>query len=175
MGFVYLTNMNTLGAEFSVNEMYHAWFADGTVWDSAATSLYGPPPGYLTGGPNPSYSPDASYMGPPIEPPENQPIQKSYRDWNTSWPQNSWEVTECHIPYQAAYVRLLANVAAGGAICPGDVNRDRRFDGGDIDGFVDCLLGSGGFCPCSDLDGNGSTTMNDVPLFVSQLLAPPNC
>ncbi|HKQ46939.1 MAG TPA: glycoside hydrolase family 9 protein [Phycisphaerae bacterium] len=175
MGFTYLTNMGDFGAQSSVNEMYHAWFADGTVWDSAATSPFGPPPGYLTGGPNPSYTPDASYVGPPIEPPENQPIQKSYRDWNTNWPQNSWEVTECHIPYQAAYVRLLANVAAGGAICPGDVNRDGGFDGRDIDGFIDCIIGGGTNCPCADLDGNGSTTNSDVPPFVAQLLNPPAC
>lgn len=174
-GLTYLTNMSDFGAQSSVNEMYHAWFADGTVWDNAATSLYGPPPGYLTGGPNPSYSPDPSYVGPPIEPPENQPIQKSYRDWNTSWPQNSWEVTECHVPYQAAYVRLLANIAAGGAICPGDVNHDGRYDGRDIDALLDCLLGAGGFCPCADTDGNGSTTINDVPSFVAQLLTPPAC
>jgi hypothetical protein len=39
----------------------------------------------------------------------NQPILKSFKDWNTGWPENSWEVTECHIPYQAAYLRLLAS------------------------------------------------------------------
>ena len=26
---------------------------DGSVWDSATTSLYGPPPGFVPGGPNP--------------------------------------------------------------------------------------------------------------------------
>lgn len=174
-GLAYLTNMSDFGAQSSINEMYHAWFGDGTVWDSAATSPFGPPPGYLTGGPNPSYSPDPSYAGPPIVPPDNQPIQKSYRDWNTGWPQNSWEVTECHIPYQAAYVRLLANVAAGGAICPGDVNRDGRLDARDIDGFVDCIFGNGANCPCADVDGTGGTTINDVPLFLAQMLAPPVC
>ena len=175
MGLVFLTHMSAFGAESSINEMYHAWFGDGTVWDSAATSPFGPPPGYLTGGSNPSYSPDASYSGPPIQPPQNQPIQKSYRDWNTSWPQNSWEVTECHIPQQAAYVRLLANVVAGGAICPGDVNRDGRFDGRDIDGFIDCIFGVGANCPCADMDGSLNTTINDVPPFVVQLLMPPVC
>lgn len=112
-GFAYLTNMEDWGAGTSVNEMYHRWFCDGSVWDSAATSLYGPAPGYITGGPNPSFSPDPSYSGGPIEPPMNQPVQKSYLDWNTAWPENSWEVTECHIPYQAAYVRLLAEFAVG--------------------------------------------------------------
>ena len=79
------------------------------MWDSVLTSPYGPPPGYLTGGVNPNYRPDGAYRGPPIAPPQNQPVQKSYRDWNTSWPENSWEVSECHIPYQAAYVRLLSS------------------------------------------------------------------
>ncbi|MEE9393913.1 MAG: glycoside hydrolase family 9 protein [Planctomycetota bacterium] len=110
-GFCYLTNMSAAGADGSVNETYHAWFADGTIWDSASASLHGPPPGFLTGGPNPSYAPASAYTGPVLSPPQNQPIQKSYRDWNTNWPQNSWEVTECHIPYQAAYIRLLAAFA----------------------------------------------------------------
>ena len=54
------------------------------------------------------FMPDGSYNGPPLVPPLNQPILKSFKDWNTDWPENSWEVTECHIPYQAAYLRLLA-------------------------------------------------------------------
>ncbi len=110
-GYCFLTHMDDYGSEHSVREMYHAWFGDGTVWDNADSSQYGPAPGYLTGGVNPTYHPDPEYTGPPIEPPENQPIQKSYLDWNTGWPENSWEVTECHIPYQAAYLRLLAEVA----------------------------------------------------------------
>jgi endoglucanase len=43
-----------------------------------------------------------------VTPPLNQPIQKSYRDWNTNWPQDSWTVTECGIYTQASYVRLLS-------------------------------------------------------------------
>ncbi len=103
MGLCYLTHMDAQGGECSVRETYHCWFADGTQWDHADAPI-GPPPGYLVGGPNPTYQPGGSYSGPPL----NQPIQKSYRDWNTGWPENSWQVTECHIPYQAAYVRALA-------------------------------------------------------------------
>ncbi|MCA8958318.1 MAG: glycoside hydrolase family 9 protein [Planctomycetes bacterium] len=110
-GHTYLTNMRSLGAEGSVDETYHAWFADGTAWDNARTSRFGPAPGYLTGGVNRYYAPDPSYSGPPIAPPQNQPFAKCYRDWNAGWPQNSWAVTECHIPYQASYVRLLAEFA----------------------------------------------------------------
>jgi hypothetical protein len=107
LGMVMLTNMYDYGAEKSVNEIYHGWFHDGTDFDNALSSLYGPPPGYVTGGPNPTYEPDASYPG-DIIPPQNQPIQKSYKDWNTSWPENSWEITEPAIYYQAAYIKLLS-------------------------------------------------------------------
>ena len=108
LAITYLSNMGNFGAESSVPEFYHGWFHDGTNWDNAVTSLYGPAPGYVPGGPNPHYSPDAAYTGLPIEPPQNQPIQKSFRSWNTSWPENSWEVTENHIPYQSAYIKLLS-------------------------------------------------------------------
>ncbi|MFC2172491.1 glycoside hydrolase family 9 protein [Acidobacteriota bacterium] len=108
IGMVNLTNMASYGAENSAQEVYHGWFHDGTDWDNATTSLYGPAPGIVPGGANPNYAPDPSYTGPPIEPPENQPIQKSYRDWNTTWPENSWEVTENSITYQGAYIKLLS-------------------------------------------------------------------
>lgn len=112
-GLTYLTNLSALGAGASVNETYHSWFGDGTPWDSAASSPFGPAPGILTGGPNPFFAPDPAYVGPPLVPPQGQPEQKSYRDWNTSWPENSWEVTECSITYQASYVRFLARYAVG--------------------------------------------------------------
>jgi hypothetical protein len=104
---VMLTNMNSHGAEKSANEMYHSWFADGTDYDNALTSLYGPAPGYQPGGFNPSFQPDPSYQG-TIEPPQNQPSLKSYKDWNTSWPENSWEITETSISNQGSYIKLLS-------------------------------------------------------------------
>jgi hypothetical protein len=112
-GFSFLTNMRAFGGEGSVDETYHTWFADGTVWDNARTSLYGPAPGIVTGGANPSYRPAPEYLGPRLAPPLDQPILKAYRDWNANWPENSWEVTESHIPQQAAYVRLVAEFATG--------------------------------------------------------------
>jgi hypothetical protein len=102
MGIVYLSNMNGLGAEKSVNEIYHSWFADGTVYDNAQTSLVGPPPGFLVGGPNPYFSVAT------LSPPYGQPHTKSYLDFNDEWPNNSWEVSEPAIYYQAAYIRLLS-------------------------------------------------------------------
>jgi endoglucanase len=106
----FLTNMSDYGAENSANEMYHGWFGDRTEWDSAKTSPKGPAPGYLTGGANPTYVPDNAYTGPPITPPQRQPAQKAYKDWNTSWPENSWQITEPAIYYQAAYINLIATV-----------------------------------------------------------------
>lgn len=112
-GCAFLSNMGSRGSERSVSEIYHGWFADGTPFDSALTSPYGPAPGFVPGGPNPSFAPAAAYAGPPLAPPQGQPILKSWRDWNTGWPEQSWSVTEPHLPYQSAVVRLLAGVAAG--------------------------------------------------------------
>ena len=102
-GLVYMSNMSQYGAERSCDEIYHTWFADGSDWDNANTSLYGPAPGFVPGGPNHSFS------VPSLSPPSGQPDQKSYLDFNTNFPQNSWEITEPAIYYQAAYIRLLAN------------------------------------------------------------------
>ncbi|MEO6597465.1 MAG: glycoside hydrolase family 9 protein [Planctomycetota bacterium] len=115
LGLTFLTNMRAAGAEGSVDTMYHSWFGDGTPWSNASTSPLGPAPGFLTGGPNPYFAPDPSYTGPPLVPPQGQPAQKSYRDWNVSWPQNSWEITEPAIGYQGRYVRLLAAFATAPA------------------------------------------------------------
>jgi len=124
LGMCYLTNMSALGAGNSAREMYHSWFGDGTAWDNAVTSPKGPAPGFLTGGANRYFTLDGccpSNCGSPqnnalctagtFMPPLNQPAAKSYKDWNTSWPQNSWQITENSISYQAAYVRLLSKFA----------------------------------------------------------------
>jgi len=118
-GFCFLSNTASIGAENSINEFYHSWFTDGSsLWDRVGTSTYGPAPGFVSGGPNPSYGLDACCSSScstnslcasaSLNPPLNQPIQKSYRDWNTSWPQDSWEVTENGIYYEASYVHLLS-------------------------------------------------------------------
>ncbi|WP_198420909.1 glycoside hydrolase family 9 protein [Massilia atriviolacea] len=116
LGKVYLSNMGSLGASNSVDQFYHTWFAHGSArWDSVKDSTYGPPPGFLVGGPNPSYHwengcptlhPLCGTQSP--TPPTGQPPQKSYMDFNDSWPINSWEVTENSNGYQSAYIRLLS-------------------------------------------------------------------
>ncbi len=130
---VYLTNMSSYGAEKSVNEMYHTWFADGSAkWDRVGTSTYGPPPGFLMGGANNSYDWDGCCPGNcgsttnnaictsmSLTPPKDQPQQKSYKDFNTGWPLNSWQLTETSLGYQTAYIRLLSKFVSNSTIPTG--------------------------------------------------------
>jgi endoglucanase len=104
LGMVYLTNMYSLGAARSANEIFHTWFQPGTRWSDARTSECGPPPGYVPGGPNRNAM--ASGVPPSVSPPNGQPPQKSYKDWNGS--DASWAVSEPGIYYQSAYVKLLS-------------------------------------------------------------------
>lgn len=104
LNWTYLSNMAAHGAENSITQFYHGWFDDGTDWDEVGVSEYGPPPGFVPGGVNPNYEPHASCSCTGL----NQPILKSYKDWNAGYPENSWEITENSITYQAAYIRLLS-------------------------------------------------------------------
>lgn len=122
LGLVYLSNMGEFGAESSVTKFYHTWFAPGTAWDEVGVSKNGPVPGFLVGGPNPRYNWDdccetLSCGGPennakcgeaPPSPPFGQPAQKSYKNFNDSWPLNSWSVSENSNGYQLSYIRLLS-------------------------------------------------------------------
>ncbi len=102
LGTCYLSNMYNKGAERCANEIYHTWFQDGSIYDHALNSPNGPAPGFLSGGANHNYSG-------PVSPPANEPFLKSYADLNDS-ASSSWEITEPAIYYQAAYIRLLANL-----------------------------------------------------------------
>jgi endoglucanase len=142
MNLVYLSNMYQFGAENTVNEFYHTWFRDGSAkWDRTGTSTYGPAPGFLTGGPNPSYDWDgccptgcgsstnnARCFTESISPPKGQPNQKSYKDFNTSWPLNSWSVTENSCGYQLNYIRLLARYLPVQYDCSGTLNGTASYD-----------------------------------------------
>lgn len=115
LGMVYLSNMNESGAYKSASTFFHTWFADKSPkWDQVGVSTAGPPPGFLVGGPNPSYDWDAQCPGNALcpamrpSPPYGQPPQKSYLDFNDSWPVNSWSVTENSDGYQVYYLRLLS-------------------------------------------------------------------
>jgi endoglucanase len=121
-GFVYLSNMGQYGAENNIKEFYHTWFANGSAkWDREGVSTYGPAPGFLVGGPNQFYTKDgccpsncgsaqnnAGCTNENVSPPLNQPPMKAYKDFNTSWPLNSWQVTENSCGYQIPYIRLLS-------------------------------------------------------------------
>ncbi len=122
LGLVYLSNMERDGAERSVDTFYHSWFRDGSdPFDSVSQSTFGPPPGFLVGGPNPNYTwdrccPDSCGSrfrrrqcgAEAPSPPAGQPPTKSYRQFNDGWPLNSWEVTENANGYQTAYIELLS-------------------------------------------------------------------
>ena len=128
LGLVYLSNMQRAGAEHSVSTLYHTWFAHGSAkWDAVTATTPGPAPGYLVGGPNPSYSvdacctngalplcfgsTDAALCSMNLTPPLGQPSMKSYLEFNESWPANSWAVTENSNGYQVQYIRALSSFA----------------------------------------------------------------
>lgn len=121
MNFVYLSNMSSYGAENNIKEFYHTWFTDKSAkWDKEGVSTYGPAPGYLVGGPNSSYSVDGccpsgcgstannALCSSVSNLPVGQPAMKSYLDFNSNWPLNSWSVTENSNGYQVSYIRLLS-------------------------------------------------------------------
>ncbi len=103
LGLVQLSNMYEYGGDHCVNEIYHTWFYDGSIYDHALNSSNGPAPGFVTGGVNQYYSIEE------FSPPFGQPLLKSYLDFNDGYPINSWEISEPAIYYQAAYIRLLAH------------------------------------------------------------------
>jgi hypothetical protein len=162
LNFVYLSNMYRFGADKGVNEFYHSWFCNGSSkWDRVGVSTYGPPPGYLTGGPNPGYNTasccpkscgsaanNAWCTAESLSPPKDQPAQKSYKDFNTSWPVNSWEVTENSCGYQVNYIRLLSKFVTAGRDCQGDDSGSAYIDSCGI-----CAGGNTGIIPSSEKDG----------------------
>lgn len=122
IGICYMSNMSAYNAEYSVREIYHGWFIDGSaLWDRVGVSTYGPAPGFLPGGATYQYALDdccanscsgnALCNVATVTPPLGQPVQKSYLEFNTSWPQNSWVVSEPAIYTQASYLRLLSKYA----------------------------------------------------------------
>ncbi|MEJ7644664.1 MAG: glycoside hydrolase family 9 protein [Chryseolinea sp.] len=142
LSFVYLSNMYAYGAENGVNEFYHTWFGDGSSrWDRVGVSTFGPAPGFVSGGPNPGYDYDGCCAtntcggtnnslcnSETLIPPKGQPAQKSYKDFNTSWPLNSWSVTENSNGYQLNYIRLLSWVVMANRDCSGTSEGTASYD-----------------------------------------------
>ena len=158
LNFVYLSNMYRFGGDNGVNEFYHSWFCNGSPkWDRVGVSTYGPPPGYLTGGANPGYNwagccpngcgsagNNALCTSESLSPPRDQPDQKSYKDFNTSWPLDSWEVTENSCGYQVNYIRLLSKFVTAGMDCHGDDSGSAYIDSCGV-----CAGGNTGVIPSS--------------------------
>ena len=136
----------------------------------------GPAPGYLTGGPNPIYNwsdccpggcgssaNNAACLSESISPPRNQPKQKSYKDFNASWPLDSWEVTENSCGYQVNYLKLLSKFVNFYLDCHGDSAGTAYLD--------ECGICSGG--------NTERTPVNDIcqcPRFKrSVILHPSSC
>ena len=113
LSYIYLTNMGAKGANLTTGkscmQIYHGWFYAGSPLYDGASSTYGQAPGMLAGGPN-QYFDVAS-----IIPPSGQPPQKSFKDFNIGWDgtknEDSWEVSEPGIYYQAKYLMVLAYFA----------------------------------------------------------------
>jgi len=159
LNMVYLSNMYSYGADNGVNEFYHTWFGDGSPkWDRVGSSTYGPAPGFLTGGPNPGYDRDGCCAinncggsnslcnSENLNPPKGQPVQKSYKDFNTSWPLNSWSVTENSNGYQLNYMRLLSKFISSKYDCSGTLNGEATYD---VCG--NCSGGTTGVTPVTDV------------------------
>lgn len=173
LGMVYLTNMAAEGGEHSSFQFYHAWFGDSASSysrtnymgkppdvvepdypyfkgvdnhgvDDNKLSTYGPPPGFVPGGPN------ASYSGTGVPPGNAGALNRFYRDWadQTVWTVMSWEITENSIGYQGPYVALAAAFAdptAAGCGLDGDCD-----DGLFCNGAETCAAGAcvAGAPPC---------------------------
>jgi len=58
--------------------------------------------------------------------------------------------------------------------CLGDVNGDGSRNGADVQSFVDCLTAVGS-CACADVDESGDVTLDDLGVFVVDLLAGSAC
>ena len=58
--------------------------------------------------------------------------------------------------------------------CPGDTNGDGARNGADIQHFVGCLVNDSG-CACADVDAIDGVTIDDVVVFVGDLLAGDDC
>ncbi len=95
LGIVYLSNMYRQGGDFCADEIWHDWFRNNSALDG------NPPPGYMTGGPNFWYSGGRKDV-------TIQPPQKCYLNSNNGPPENTWEMTEPAIYYQASYIKLLS-------------------------------------------------------------------
>jgi len=136
MGMTYLSNMSAYGGKHSSYQFYHSWFGAIKDPDSVSlyrglppgitepdypyfkgvdnygvsdnnTSLHGPCPGFVPGGPNKDYDGLAKPPGAVTY------YERFYRDWIDDSPRGwsrtkPWEINENSISYQGPYVALIA-------------------------------------------------------------------
>ena len=91
---VYLSSMEKVGAEHSVDKMHHAWFTNGVPTA----------PAFLVGGAVDSYSGTATIYGATVS---SQPTLKAYAS-----DYDSYELSEPQLMYQSAYIRLLSSIVS---------------------------------------------------------------
>ena len=65
---------------------------------------------------------------------------------------------------------VVANVCQ----CPGDMNGDGLKNGLDVQKFTGCVI-AGGSCTCADVDAANGVNINDVAVFVDDLLTGSGC
>jgi hypothetical protein len=58
--------------------------------------------------------------------------------------------------------------------CLADMNGDGDRNGADTQEFVNCVL-SGGDCSCADVDQANGVSVNDIAVFVAELLSDLPC
>lgn len=58
--------------------------------------------------------------------------------------------------------------------CLGDTNGDGAKNGADVQSFVDCVV-SGSGCSCADVNASNGVTIDDVVVFVADLLSGSAC
>jgi hypothetical protein len=65
-------------------------------------------------------------------------------------------------------------VVANVCYCPGDMNSDGVKNGLDVQKFIGCVI-SGGNCTCADVDAANGVNIDDVAVFVDDLLTGSGC
>lgn len=81
-------------------------------------------------------------------------------------------------PMTGGELRLVGGfwaVAVPTCGCLSDVNNDGERDALDVQGFVDCLTAVGANCACADVDGFDGLDLNDVTVFVDDLINGATC
>ncbi len=120
-------------------------------------------------------------------------VSSTFDGVDTAWEQASFRVSDFVTPTAEVRVRFRtqdvspASVVEAGidlfsvetitceCLCPADLSGDGERNGGDIQGFVNCLLGIGTNCVCAETDGQAGLDLQDVSVFVDNLLAGAPC